>query len=131
MPCQVIAPNEVVSGIALLKTPTNGGYSNGNDDFARALEDPKRKSCWLAKVIAKNRPLQMDIGRAVMTNTSSMMQAAGSFTELTYSKTGSLKTVLKLILGPPVSKAELLPQLRRFLARITHDVRMFLIESSY
>ncbi len=67
----------------------------------------------------------MDIGRAsMMTNTSSI-QAAGSFTELTYSVPSRLKDSTWLFGLYLVKGAELLHKLRRFLFVATHDEGCF------
>ena len=60
----------------------------------------------------------------MMINTSSIIAAAGSFTELTYSVPSRLKTVLGY-LAYLVKGAELLPQVKKVPVRITHDEGVF------
>ena len=123
--------NEVVNGIApLAKRPQMAIIPTGTtNDLARALKIPRGNPIEAAKMIGKNQTIKMDIGRAHGDVYFINIAAAGTLTELTYSVSSQLKTMIGY-LAYLVKGAELLPRIRKVPVRITHDLGVFEGEAS-
>lgn len=118
--------NEVVNGIApLAKRPQIAIIPVGTtNDYARALKIPTGNPVAAARIMAKGKPVFLDIGRAYENKYFVNIAAAGTLTELTYSVPSQVKTRLGY-LAYVAKGAEMLPRAQFRPVKIYHDNGVF------
>ena len=118
--------NEVVNGIAPLeKRPQIAIIPVGTtNDYARALKIPTGNPVAAARIVAKGKPVFLDIGRAFDSKYFVNIAAVGTLTELTYSVPSEVKTRLGY-LAYVAKGAEMLPRAQFRPVRIHHDNGVF------
>lgn len=118
--------NEVVNGVASIdKRPRLAIISTGmTNDYAPALKIPMGDPVAAAQIIAKNKTIRMDIGRAFGDKYFINIAAAGTLTELTYSVPSEVKTRLGYFTYG-AKRIEMFPQSKVRPVRITHDQGVF------
>ena len=118
--------NEVVNGVAPLENRPRLAFipTGTTNDYARALKIPMGKPVEAARIIAKNKTIKMDIGRAFGQKYFINIAAAGTLSELTYRVPSEAKSRLGYF-AYVAKGAEMLPRSKFRKVRITHDHGVF------